>query len=249
MVNIAVILTDAQRRILWVNSGFTILTGYNLQEVIGRKPGRLLQGADTDPADVAHIRQALEAEISFQHEILNYRKNGEAYRCRLVIHPIFDTQRQLCNFIAFEVDGDEVDLDELSLPLLELDHKYTSSSLKGVEEVELFLRLKRYMETQKPYLDPNMTLKGTADHLNTNTKYLSQVVNHLSYYNFQFFINTYRVAEAKQKLLNKDNKHLTLYGIGLQCGFKNKSTFYKVFKDLTGQTPRDYILLHRDQTV
>ena len=57
--------------------------------------------------------------------------------------------------------------------------------------------------------------------LNTNTKYLSQVVNHLSGRNFQFFVNAYRVEEAKNKLVNQDYQNLTLYGIALQCGFKN----------------------------
>lgn len=249
LVDIAVILTDAQGRILWVNSGFTALTGYSLQEAVSHKPGRLLQGDGTDPADVVHIRRALEAKISFQHEILNYRKDGRPYQCRLVIHPIFDHNNNLCNFIAFEVDGEKADQSKLPLPLLKLDDKYTSSSLKGVDEVELYLRLKEYMEREQPYLDPNMTLKGAAEHLNTNTKYLSQVVNHLSYHNFQYFINTFRVEEAKRKLLCSEYDHLTLYGIGLQCGFKNKSTFYKVFKEVTGMTPRDYIRHHRDQVV
>ncbi|PHN01803.1 helix-turn-helix domain-containing protein [Flavilitoribacter nigricans] len=245
--NIAVILTDARKHILWVNNDFTELTGYTLGEAIGRQPGRLLQGADTDPNDVRRIGQALSAQIPFKDEILNYRKNGEAYTCRLVIHPVFDAQHELCNFIAFEVDGDKVSDDELNIPLLDLDNKYSTSSLKGVEEVQLFLKLKHFLEKDQPYLDPNLTLKCTADHLHTNTKYLSQVVNHLSNHNFQYFINTFRVNEAKHKLLSDDYQHLTLYGIALQCGFKNKSTFYKVFKEITNLTPREFIMFHKNR--
>lgn len=246
--NIAVILTDATKNILWVNNDFTEITGYTLGEAIGQQPGRLLQGADTDPKDVRRIGEALAAQVPFKDEILNYRKNGESYTCRLVIHPIFNTQQELCNYIAFEVDGDKVSETELSLPLMELDSKYSSSSLKGVEEVQLFLKLKHYLEKERPYLDPNLTLKCTADHLHTNTKYLSQVVNHLSNHNFQFFINTFRVSEAKSKLLSPENQNLTLYGIALQCGFKNKSTFYKVFKEITNLTPREFIMLHRNRS-
>jgi YesN/AraC family two-component response regulator len=146
------------------------------------------------------------------------------------------------------VDGDKVSEDELKIPLLDLDNKYSTSSLKGVEEVQLFLKLKHFLEKEKPYLDPNLTLKCTADHLHTNTKYLSQVVNHLSNHNFQYFINTFRVSEAKHKLLSSEYQHLTLYGIALQCGFKNKSTFYKVFKEITNLTPREFIMLHKNRS-
>jgi PAS domain S-box-containing protein len=245
--NVAVILTDAKKHILWVNNDFTELTGYTLGEVIGHNPGQLLQGTNTDPQDVKRIGQALAAQIPFKDEILNYRKNGEAYTCRLVIHPVFNAHQELCNFIAFEVDGDKVSEEELKVPLLDLDNKYSTSSLKGVEEVQLFLKLKRFLEKDKPYLDPNLTLRYAADHLHTNTKYLSQVVNHLSNHNFQYFINTFRVNEAKQKLLSNEYQYLTLYGIALQCGFKNKSTFYKVFKEITNLTPREFILFNKNR--
>ena len=97
------------------------------------------------------------------------------------------------------------------------------------------------MENEKLFLDPNLSLKEVADQLHTNTKYLSQVVNHHAGCNFQFFINTYRVKEVKSMITSDDYHNLTLFGIALQCGFKNKSTFYKVFKEISGQTPKEYI--------
>ena len=237
---IAVILTDNLRRILWVNEDFTKITGYEVDEVLGKRPGQLLQGPESEPEAIERIRLGLSSEIAFQEEITNYRKNGEAYICKLVIHPIHNQERELVNFIAFEVDGSEnKDLD--LIPLMRVEQKYQSSSLKGVEEVKLYFRLKDLIEKEKLYLDASLNLKMVADMLNTNTKYLSQVVNHLSGRNFQYFVNTYRVEEAKLKLVSQDYQNLTLYGIALQCGFKNKSTFYKVFKEITSFTPKDYI--------
>ena len=237
---IAVILTDNLRRILWVNEDFTHITGYDVHEVIGRSPGELLQGPETEPEAVERIRLGLSSEVAFKDEITNYRKNGESYVCKLVIHPIHNPERELVNFIAFEVDGSEHKEVE-QIPLMHVDKKYQSSSLKGVEEIKLYFRLKDLIENEKLYLDAGLNLKMVADMLNTNTKYLSQVVNHLSGRNFQFFVNTYRVEEAKTKLVSDDYQNLTLYGIALQCGFKNKSTFYKVFKEITSFTPKDYI--------
>jgi PAS domain S-box-containing protein len=59
MNQIAVILTDAQRRILWVNRDFETITGYELGEVMGLNPGQVLQGPKTEPDAVERIRQGL----------------------------------------------------------------------------------------------------------------------------------------------------------------------------------------------
>lgn len=245
--HIAVILTNKERKIIWVNQDFTEITGYTLSEVIGFKPGDILQGPKSEPEAIARLKKGLLEEMPIKDEITNYRKNGEEYLCKLVIHPIFDGNRNLTHFIAFEVDGSVVTNEE-DLPLLGLKGKYSSSSLKGIEEVKLYFRLKDLLGKEKLYLDPNLTLKNVADRLATNTKYLSQVVNHHSGNNFQYFINTYRVEEVKQNILSREYENLTLYGIALQCGFKNKSTFYKVFKEITALTPREY-LKHYQQEV
>ncbi len=237
--HIAVIVTDSDRRILWVNEDFTYITGYALTEVLGKKPS-ILQGPKSEREAVRRIRKGLESQMSIKDEITNYRKNGEEYPCRLVIHPIFNENRKLTNFIAFEVDGNAVQEDD-KIPLLQLNEKYSSSSLKGIEEMKLYYQLKILMETEKLYLDPNLTLKEVADRLSTNTKYLSQVVNHHIGTNFQNFLNEFRVSEAKDKIMQEEFNNLTLFGIALQCGFKNKSTFYKVFKEITSITPREYI--------
>ena len=98
------------------------------------------------------------------------------------------------------------------------------------------------MDRDQHYLNPKLSLKLVADLLGTNTKYLSQVVNNQAGCNFQQFINVYRVEEAKEKIKDESFSNLTLYGIALHCGFKNKSTFYKVFKETMNQTPREYLL-------
>jgi PAS domain S-box-containing protein len=237
--NIAVILTDSSRKIMWVNDGFTSITGYTLSEVIGKKPS-LLQGPGSEKDVIQRIRFNLENEISFKDCITNYRKNGEPYQCKLVVHPVFADDGNLTNFIAFEVDGDKVNNEEI-YPLLNIDNKYRSSSLKGAEEMRLYMSLVQVVESESLYLDPELSLKTVADHLHTNTKYLSQVVNHHAGCNFQKFINQYRIKRVQDMITDNDHKNLTLFGIALQCGFKNKSTFYKVFKDITNMTPKTYL--------
>ena len=236
---VAVILTDDQRRIRWVNEDFTHITGYTLPEVIGKKPS-LLQGPETEKNTVRRMRRSLEAQVPFKDSVTNYRKNGEKYECKLVIHPVFDDNQNLSNFVAFEVDGGEVP-DDTQITALQLTEKYRTSSLRGDESIMLFRKLEELFEKEKPYLDSKINLRDLADQLKTNTKYLSQVVNFHAKTNLQQFINRYRVEEAKRKMLSEDYGNLTLYGIAMQCGFKNKSTFYKVFKQLTDTTPMNFI--------
>lgn len=239
MNQIAVILTDADRRILWVNRDFEVITGYGISEVLGQNPGKVLQGPKSEPDAVDRIRQGLAREEPFKDAITNYRKNGEPYICKLVIHPIHDYQNKLVNFLAFEVDGGEHP-NEDRISLMNLKDRYRTSSLRGLDEIKLFERIKSIMTTEELYLDPDLTLRKLSIRLDTNTKYLSQVINHHGGCNFLSFINDYRVDKVKGYLNAGDFYKHTFFGIAQRCGFKNKSTFYKVFRDVTGVTPKVY---------
>jgi PAS domain S-box-containing protein len=153
MYEIAVILTDSERKILWVNRDFECITGYNLGDVIGKTPGSILQGPRTEQDAIARIREGLAREEPFKETLINYRKNGEAYESRLVIHPIHNSKKELVNYLAFEVDGGKVK-NENRLSLLNLKNRYRTSSLRGIDELHLFDRIKRTMVEDKIYLDP-----------------------------------------------------------------------------------------------
>lgn len=100
----AVVLTDAEGRVVWVNEGFTRITGYTLSEMLGKRPGSVLQGPGTDPDTVSHIRDRLRAGEGFSVEILNYHKSGRSYWLAVEVQPIFDEQGRLTNFMAIESD-------------------------------------------------------------------------------------------------------------------------------------------------
>ncbi len=99
-----VIITDKNRVIEWVNEGFEKMSGYSLDELIGQRPGVILQGKDTDPAIVKRMRDLLEANQPVSEEILNYHKNGNAYWIKLHINPVFDTNGDIDKFISIELD-------------------------------------------------------------------------------------------------------------------------------------------------
>lgn len=98
----AVIITDASRRTVWVNEGFTRISGYTIQELIGQSPGRVLQSPSTDPRTVKEIRACLSAGKGFRGEILNRGKSGREYWLDLDIQPLHDAQGRLSGFMAIE---------------------------------------------------------------------------------------------------------------------------------------------------
>jgi diguanylate cyclase (GGDEF)-like protein/PAS domain S-box-containing protein len=103
-----VIVTDNHKespgpRIVYANPAFTRLTGYTLEEVVGRSP-RLLQGPDTEDTPKAEIRAALLAGDEVRTTILNYSKSGRPYWLDIQINPIRDSNGSITHFVAFERD-------------------------------------------------------------------------------------------------------------------------------------------------
>lgn len=105
--NNAVIITDPNGLVEYVNQGFETITGYSLSEIKGKKPGSLLQGKHTDPATIKRISAKLHNNESLYEEILNYNKQGEPYWISLAIDPVFDEQGNLTNFVAIQADIDD----------------------------------------------------------------------------------------------------------------------------------------------
>ncbi len=100
----AVIITDDEVRIEWVNEAFTRITGYTPEEVMGRNPGSFLQGPESDPQTIAMMRNRIKAGVGFQSELLNYGKWGRKYWAAIEVQPICNESGQLINFIAVESD-------------------------------------------------------------------------------------------------------------------------------------------------
>lgn len=100
----AVILTDLDRRISWVNEGFTKITGYSAEEVIGKRPSELLQFEGTDVISKHYIAEHLRSAKPVKCEIKNRNKEGKSYWIDLDIQPLIDLNGKLTGFSAVETD-------------------------------------------------------------------------------------------------------------------------------------------------
>ncbi len=100
--NNAVVITDLTCNIEWVNEAFSRISGYSFQEVIGRKPGDVLNGPETSEAIKRFIRMKHFQRKPFSCDILNYSKSGRKYWIRIESQPRYDEFGNLLGFFAIE---------------------------------------------------------------------------------------------------------------------------------------------------
>jgi AraC-like DNA-binding protein len=111
----------------------------------------------------------------------------------------------------------------------------------------LFTEIQQLMEEEKFYLKPGITISDVSTALGTNDKYISLSVNKYARMNFNHYINTLRVQEAK-KLLLEPSRNNSIQDIAMVCGFGNASSFIRVFKQITGLTPAYYVTLSKEMS-
>lgn len=121
------------------------------------------------------------------------------------------------------------------------NEKYRASKLTDSMAEEYLARLIGFVEQEKPYTDPGITLKMLSEKVSIPPRYLSQVMNDRLGRNFYEFINGYRVEEVKKRLLNGELERFTILAIAYDVGFNSKTTFNTVFKKQTGLSPTQYI--------
>jgi AraC-like DNA-binding protein len=101
-------------------------------------------------------------------------------------------------------------------------------------------KIEEYMRTEKPYLNPSITIQQIADGINIPARELSLLINKQIGKHFFDFVNEYRIAEAKKILADTEQQKLTVLEILYHVGFNSKSSFNTAFKKHTGTTPTSY---------
>jgi methyl-accepting chemotaxis protein len=161
----AVIISDADGLIEYVNNGFYRLTGWELDEVKGKKPGSFLQGEETDKRTVDVIRQKIKNREAFYDEILNYRKDGTPYWTSLSINPVFKEEK-LVNFIAVQADITRV--KQMALDF--------TNKLKAIGSALVLLEMKPNGEV----VEANKLLRDTLNGVMSSESFANEVMNSLS---------------------------------------------------------------------
>jgi PAS domain S-box-containing protein len=95
-----IVIANEKGEAVWANQAYLDLTGLNMEEVIGQKPGYSSKGPETDPNASLVMRKAIKNKESIKITILNYNKNKEKYWFELNITTVFDSNNNFINFIG-----------------------------------------------------------------------------------------------------------------------------------------------------
>jgi len=137
-------------------------------------------------------------------------------------------------------------VNQLSEDNLSLSNKKESDVNK-----KLYSEIQQKITEEQLYLDPNINLATLAKSVNSNSNYVSEAINQFSSSNFSMYINKKRIEFAKAKIskLACEEAYLSFDDIASQSGFNSKSHFYRVFKQITELTPRQYLMFSKDSTL
>ncbi len=103
---------------------------------------------------------------------------------------------------------------------------------------QLRQRIHQLFESERWYLQPRVTLTDLTTRLASNESYVSRAINEGFSLNFNGLVNSYRIAFAKQCLVESPNSGMT--DIQYRAGFNSKASFYRCFKQFEGCTPAEY---------
>lgn len=162
-------------------------------------------------------------------------KNKKYYLKFYRVHPVFNLLKKDPRYsiidTVFLTKGKKIEEEK---------KKYVKSGIKEKQIDSINKALIELMNTEKPYLDPKISLKLLANKLGRSSNHVSQVINDMHNMNFFDFINDYRIHEMIDLLKTPENKRYTLLAIAEKAGFNSKTTFNVAFKKLKGITPRKF---------
>lgn len=180
----AVVITDADRKTLWVNDAFTRMTGYLPEEIIGKTPASLLEGPGTDPNTVRKILQAYSNKEPFHVEILNFKKDGTPFWSELHVQPLFNKNGEVYQF--FSIRNDITQRKQLEKQLEEERLKTTKAVIaaqereRGIVSQELHDNVNQVLTTVKLYTEICRDgLGNTKEIMDKSIKLLQDSINEI----------------------------------------------------------------------
>jgi len=119
--------------------------------------------------------------------------------------------------------------------------QYKQALLDSTEIKKYSKELEQIMIDYKLYLNPDLSLKDLASYLELPANYVSQLLNLGFQKNFSEYVNTFRNNEFKERVLQEENKGLTIMAVAYDSGFNSKTVFNTFFKKIEGITPNAYL--------
>ena len=175
----ALIITDAQARVTWVNDAFTAVSGYQLEEVIDRELGSILLENATDTTTVAFIQKKMQDRQPFDCDLLNYSKSGKSYWARVQGQPLLDENENFERYFVIESNITEKVIQENKLVQEKIEKEKVATMAMIVAEEnkmsaianELQENLSQALATSKLYIEMAKMDEAQSPELLTRASY------------------------------------------------------------------------------
>lgn len=174
----AVIVTDVNHRIAWVNDSFTKMSGYSFQEAVGKLPGALLDCPDTDPSTLKFIREKTRKGEAFQTQVLNRTKENGRRWWEVYYQPVYNERGEVIQY--FSICTDITERRRLEKELATQQKKITSAVIaaqereRAIVSQELHDSVNPTLTTVKLYQDVILTDTANQKELINKSKCLLQ---------------------------------------------------------------------------
>lgn len=134
----------------------------------------------------------------------------------------------------------QIRINRIAIKLEDSNNKiYEKITISDEEKIAIKDALEEILYSKKIYLDPNLSLKSLSRKIHVQERKVSIVINHVLKKNFHHYINEFRIKEAIE--LMKARENINIEDLFLKVGFNSRSTFNRVFKEITGKTPSEYL--------
>ena len=183
-----VVITTPDQVITWVNDAFTRVSGYTLEEAVGKTPAVLINGPETDGEVLAYISRQQQKGEAYHAELINYSKDGRKYWSEIYGQPLLDENGQVLQFFSIETDITERKLlqQQLNREQEQRQKKITAAVIKAQEKEraqvgqELHDNINQVLTTVKLYNE--LALDGVGDTgelLQKSIQYLQHTIDEI----------------------------------------------------------------------
>jgi PAS domain S-box-containing protein len=183
-----VVISSVESKILWANAAFTRVTGYKLEEVLGKLISEVFDGPKTDPKVIEYAKQQFLLRKSFSLEAINYKKNGETYWADISCKPLYNAEGELQYFfsIAKDITDHKEMQQEIDREKLERQQMITAAAIQAQEKErtavsqELHDNVNQVLTTVKLYTE--LCRDGIGDSkeiMDKSIKLLQETINEI----------------------------------------------------------------------
>lgn len=157
-------------------------------------------------------------------QIINYR-----------VEPLLEPLHRLDGFYDLHISN--LDKNEIVIK----DKSEKSEKINHEEIEETIEKVLSYINDNKSYLDPQLSLSGLAKDIEIHPNKLSFIINEKTEKNFNEFVNGFRLEHFKLIANDPEFKNITILGLAYESGFNSKSVFNSYFKKTIGKTPKAWL--------